>query len=54
MFPPIAYTVTGGGAYCFGSAAPSVGLSDSQVLVNYQLKLDGVDVGAPIAGTGAA
>ena len=45
--PPVAYTVTGGGAYCIGSTAPSIGLNNSQLLVNYQLKLDGVDVGAP-------
>ncbi|MFD0777972.1 T9SS type A sorting domain-containing protein [Flavobacterium myungsuense] len=52
--PPVAYTVTGGGPYCIGSTAPSIGLNNSQLLVNYQLKLDGVDVGSPIAGTGAA
>jgi hypothetical protein len=52
---PTAFTVTGGGVYC----APSdpgvpVGLSGSQTGVNYQLQLNGVNTGAPLAGTNAA
>ena len=52
---PTAYTVTGGGAYCTGSAGVVVGLSNSQMnVVSYQLKKDGVNVGSPVTGTGNA
>jgi hypothetical protein len=50
---PIAYAVTGGGALC-GSETANINLSDSEVGMNYQLRLDGVDVGSPVAGTGNA
>ena len=50
---PLAYTVTGGGSYCVGDAGFSVGLSGSDPSVNYQLKLAGVAVGSPLAGTGS-
>lgn len=49
---PIAYTVGGGGQICTGSTG-SVTLSNSQIGINYQLRLNGVDSGAPLAGTGA-
>ncbi|MFM8489896.1 MAG: WD40/YVTN/BNR-like repeat-containing protein, partial [Bacteroidota bacterium] len=52
--PPTAFTVTGGGAYCSGGAGVPVGLSGSQTGVNYQLRLNGVNTGAPVSGTGAA
>ncbi|MFM8373589.1 MAG: beta strand repeat-containing protein, partial [Bacteroidota bacterium] len=52
--PPTAYNVTGGGAYCSGGAGVPVGLSNSQSGVNYQLRLNGVNTGAPVSGTGAA
>ncbi len=51
--PPSA-TVTGGGAYCVGSAGVAVSLSNSAPGINYQLQLGGVNTGTPIAGTGAA
>ena len=50
---PTAYTVTGGGAVCSGTGVP-VGLSNSQLGINYQLQIDGVDSGSAVSGTGAA
>lgn len=47
---PIAYNVTGGGS---GTTVP-VGLSNSEIGVNYQLKNGTTNVGSPVAGTGAA
>jgi Secretion system C-terminal sorting domain len=49
---PFAFTVTGGGAYCVGNSGVPVGLGLSQIGVNYQLLLNGVNTGNPIAGTG--
>lgn len=51
---PVAYTMTGGGAYCSGGIGSAVGLSNSTSGVNYQLRRDGVAVGSPVAGTGSA
>ncbi len=52
---PVAYTVTGGGAFCSGGGGNVVGLANSQTGVTYQLRLNGsTNVGAPVAGTGAA
>lgn len=51
---PIAYNVTGGGSYCSGGTGVAVGLSNSQVGVSYQLQIDNVDSGSPVAGTGSA
>jgi len=51
---PTAYNVTGGGAICVGTAGTVVGLSNSQVGINYQLKVNGSNIGSPVAGTGAA
>lgn len=50
---PVAYTVTGGGGYCTGSAGANVGLSGSNGGVNYQLYLAGSPVGSPVPGTGS-
>ena len=50
---PTVFTVTGGGSYCAGAGVP-IGLSNSQVGVNYQLKRNGLDAGSPVPGTGAA
>jgi len=50
---PTAYTVTGTGSACAAIGVP-VGLSDSELGMNYQLKRDGSDVGSPVAGTGNA
>lgn len=51
---PTAFNVTGGGAVCVGGSGTLVGLSGSQTGISYQLKLNGNDVGSPVAGTGAA
>ena len=52
---PTTFNVTGGGQYCSGGTGVSIGLSNSQVGVNYQLILNGVtNIGSPIAGTGSA
>jgi LysM repeat protein len=51
---PIVYNVTGGGAYCAGGAGLPVCLNGSELGVNYQLQCNGVNTGAPIAGTGAS
>jgi hypothetical protein len=50
---PNAFAVTGGGVYCFAGTGKEVGLNDSEIGVNYQLKLNGTtNVGIAIAGTG--
>jgi hypothetical protein len=51
---PTAYTITGGGNYCAGSAGPAVGLSNSSTGVTYQLYNGATMVGSGIAGTGSA
>ncbi|MFN8252292.1 MAG: hypothetical protein U0V75_10450 [Ferruginibacter sp.] len=51
---PAAFTITGGGSYCAGGAGVPVGLSNSVAGINYQLLLNGVNTGTPLAGTGAA
>ena len=48
---PISYNVTGGGSYCNSGSGVVVGLSNSQVGVNYQLRINGIDTGSPVAGT---
>jgi hypothetical protein len=50
----VVYNVTGGGAYCSGGAGQAIGLSNTEMGVNYQLYNGAATVGAPIAGTGAA
>ncbi len=51
---PQLHTVGGGGTICQGSAGVAVVLNNSSVGVNYQLYMDGLTVGAPVVGTGAA
>lgn len=51
---PIAYSVTGGGSYCSGSSGIAVGLSSSEIGINYQLQINSVNTGSPVAGTGSA
>ncbi len=51
---PTLYTLTGGGNYCFGTSGSVVGLSSSDLGINYQLFNGGSIVGAPVAGTGSA
>lgn len=50
---PTAFSVTGGGGYCSGGTGVTVGLGNSQSGVNYQLQLNGVNTGSPVAGTGS-
>lgn len=52
--PGAAFAVTGGGSFCSGGSGVSVGLANSEVGRDYQLKRGGVDVGTPLSGTGAA
>ena len=51
---PAAYTVTGSGAYCAGGTGVSVGLSDSEAGINYQLYRGATSVGAAVPGTSEA
>jgi hypothetical protein len=51
---PTAYSVTGTGSYCTGSAGSPVGLSGSDIGVAYQLQSGGNNVGTAVTGTGAA
>ena len=51
---PTVYTVAGGGTLCAGSAGFHVGLSNSDLGINYQLYNGSSTVGAPVAGTGGA
>ena len=51
---PTIYNVTGTGSYCSGGAGVAVGLSGSDVGVNYQLLVGGSNTGSAIAGTGSA
>ena len=50
---PSVYTVTGGGNYCPGGSGVHVFLSGSEVGVTYQLKLNNVNTGPTVAGTGS-
>ena len=49
---PGVYTVTGGGSYCAGGPGVAVGLSWSQLGVNYQLFCGLTPVGPSVPGTG--
>src|SRR5208283_3319346 len=51
---PVAYSVTGGGAYCSGETGVAVGLSGSQNNVTYQLFNGASPVGPAVSGTGSA
>ncbi len=51
---PTAYSVTGGGAYCAGGSGMPVGLSGSELGVQYQLLHNGNPIGAPLSGTGTS
>ena len=50
----MAYDVNGGGSYCEGSNGQTVGLSNSELNVDYQLLKNGVDYGSLVSGTGSA
>ncbi len=51
---PAAYSVTGGGAYCIGGTGVAVGVSNSDVGINYQLFRGGAAIGGLVPGTGSA
>ena len=51
---PSKYNVTGGGSYCSGGSASSVGLNDSEQGIRYRLYKNGTLIGSPITGTGNA
>jgi hypothetical protein len=51
---PAIFNLSGNGEYCEGSAGAVLTLSSSEPGVNYQLLLENIPFGAPIAGTGAA
>ncbi len=55
LYPlPVVYNVTGGGGYCSGGTGMTIGLSNSQTGVVYQLYRGTSMVGVPDTGTGAA
>jgi hypothetical protein len=51
---PTVFDFSGGGSFCAGGNGVPINLSGSEIGVDYQLQLGGVDVGTPIAGTGSA
>ena len=52
--PDNSFTLTPGAtaSYCAGGTGVAIGLSDSEIGVSYQLLLDGVAAGSPVAGDG--
>lgn len=52
--PPILLEMTGGGSYCNGDPGVKIGMLTSEGNVNYQLKLNNVNTGAPVSGIGLA
>ncbi|MEI8203637.1 MAG: FG-GAP-like repeat-containing protein [Bacteroidota bacterium] len=54
MFNVTVYNLTGGGLYCLGGSPVLISLDGSQTGVNYQLKKNGLNFGAMVAGTGGA
>jgi parallel beta-helix repeat protein/predicted outer membrane repeat protein len=50
-FAPKTFAVTGGGDYCIGGVGFAVGLAQSDANVEYQLKRDGIAIGALIRGS---
>ena len=51
---PTAYAVTGSGSFCQDGLGLAVGLSNSDIGVNYQLYSGETAVGSPVSGTGSA
>ena len=51
---PSVYTISGGGNYCAGTGGSHIGVAASATSVSYQLYLNGVLFGGPVAGTGSA
>ncbi len=50
--PPVAYNLTGGGLICGDEAGLILTLSDSELGVEYQVKLNGNNIGTPVQATG--
>jgi hypothetical protein len=50
---PVAYSITGGGAYCEGATGLDLGLSGSDTGVNYQLYYGSAPAGSFLPGTGS-
>jgi|GEM_PF-294512 len=51
---PVLFTVTGGGTYCTAGSGVLIGLSSSQSGINYQLILNGTNIGNVVPGTSSA
>jgi autotransporter-associated beta strand protein len=51
---PTAYAVTGGGAFCSGGTGVTIGLSNSETGVDYQLILSAANNGSSVSGTNSA
>lgn len=51
---PAVFNVTGGGSYCAGGSGLPVGLSGSEIDVNYELYKDGITQNSWVNGTGMA
>jgi hypothetical protein len=51
---PLAYNVTGGGAYCASGTGVHIGLSNSASGTSYQAYNGATAVGSPVVGTGGA
>jgi hypothetical protein len=51
---PTTYIVGGGGNYCAGGAGLHVTLTGSNTGISYQLRVDGINTGTPMLGTGMA
>ena len=51
--PPTPFIVTDGGNYCAGGTGVPVGLNGSEIGTRYQLYIDNVPAGAPVAGIGS-
>ena len=49
---PIAYAISGGGAYCSGGAGSAIQLATSDLGINYQVYNGTTAMGTPIAGDG--
>jgi len=51
---PTVFAISGGGTLCFGDPGVTVTQSGSQTGITYQLQLNGVNTGTPVAGTNNA
>lgn len=50
--PPTIYSLTGGGNYCTANGGAAIGLTGSELGVNYQLYQNNISIGAPVSGSG--